>query len=1317
MYVTDVTQAAMNTAVSNMYNTWYADAVTTGGSGGTDSFGTQRLRVWGNFTNNGNCNVCTVSEGIGYGMLIAVMMNDQTTFNGIWSYALQYMPDTDGSFLMNWMVNSSGNVTGNNAATDADEDMCMALLMADKVWGSTGNYNYRSNFQNMLNAIWSREVDVNGNAFVNPGDAYSSPVYSSYMTPQWYNCWNESGIDANNHNWASISNWVYNTYYGSNYSNGFVPDTQGSSQMMNDASRYPIRLGLDYLYNGTAKAGTQVQTFASAVETGVNANGYSGASGEIQSGWNISNGSVVGPANSSVQMAGVVVSAMCLPSNTANQNYLNGAWAAMQPGASGGFANPNQGGFEYFQDTLCVIGGLIGSGNFPNIVCGTPPCGSFTCTPIPTATPQACYMVSDDVDDTSQNHLNGYWFTYAYASQANTPVTTPEISWVFPAADIVDGTVYVPGETSSDSVSGFCNLNGESITATIGGKAVTGDVYAGYALGTQMTGYSNLTNMTNVSFYVRASSIPATIQFTLYNPNIDFAASGGVGNSNQYGVVIPITAANTWQFCSFAGTGTILNHAAWGPAIGAAPGANGALNPGGAATTYTYAMAVSNIQNLEWQTAAPVSTMINYKYWVSQVCIAGTNWQSPTPLPTSTPVVTVVPTGTPTGTPTKTATNSPTSSPTFTVTPSPTNSPTRTPTFTTTASPTNTIGNTATNTATSTATNSVTSTNTSSPTKTTTLTPSNTPTSTLANTATNTSTSTATSTVTNTATSSATRTATFTPTATTTNTLANTATNTATATTTNTATNTATSSPTRTATFTATATTTNTLANTATNTTTSTATFTATYTPTLTPSFTPSSTTTKTPTATITSTPTDTGTSTPSPTGTLPTATDTATLTPSSTPTLTATKTSTSTSTETPTDSATSTATRTATLTTTNTPTSSTTATPTFTATSTPTNTLANTATSTATSTPTATLVNTGTPTSTATLTPTFTPTRTATSTATLTTTNSATYTATLTSTRTPSNTPTGTPTNTLINTGTPTQTTTATATLTPTNTQTTTSTATATPTNTLVNTATPTTTPSSTPTAVTVAASQGSNPPGNSNQLSGSTNVAVQQVLMTNTSSTSTINMTGLSLTVTGTGNPADITGVTLWANGVSITSATFAGTMATFVFNEPLLPSSGVTYTVTANFGSNANGTYGFSVTGASGTNGQAVQFSGMPVLGAIITLSHPTTTPTSSPTVTITSTPQAVTTPIVFPNPSSGGPVNVMPPSYTGTADVKIQIFTTAFRMVQERPYPTLPYGPIKIYMQDDWGTPLASGLYYVVITVNSHQRSIAKLLLLR
>jgi len=153
-------------------------------------------------------------------------------------------------------------------------------------------------------------------------------------------------------------------------------------------------------------------------------------------------------------------------------------------------------------------------------------------------------------------------------------------------------------------------------------------------------------------------------------------------------------------------------------------------------------------------------------------------------------------------------------------------------------------------------------------------------------------------------------------------------------------------------------------------------------------------------------------------------------------------------------------------------------------------------------------------------------------------------------------------------------------------------------------------------------------------------------------------------------------------------------------------------VTYTVTASFNNNASGTYTFSVNGAAGNvNGQAVQFSNMPVSGTTVTVTHATETPTPS------STPQPAAKAVVYPNPSNGGPVSVMAAVYSGTANVKVQVFTTAFRKVQEKLYTLQPYGPIQILMQDDWGNPLASGLYYVVISVNGNQRSVTKLLLLR
>ena len=743
-------------------------------------------------------------------------------------------------------------------------------------------------------------------------------------------------------------------------------------------------------------------------------------------------------------------------------------------------------------------------------------------------------------------------------------------------------------------------------------------------------------------------------------------------------------------------------------------------NPGGGASSITSAMPITK---LYWVYNTSATTALG-NFYVDNIQLLHDGCT-----PTHTPVPTATPTRTPTNTPTASATPSPTSSPTRTATFTPSATPTNTTVNTSTA--TNTPTNSPTKTATFTPSNTPTHTATNSPTRTATFTPSATPTNTLVNTGTPTSTATNTltatppstatrtatftpsNTVTNTATSSATRTPTSTPSATATPTLANTGTPTSTAT--NTPTLTATSTPSSTATRTATATAT----STGTHTATSTATRTPTDTATATASSTASSTATKTATATITNTGTNTATSTPSATGTIPTATNTPSFTPSGTPTLTATRTATSTSTNTPTSSATSTATRTATSTTTNTSTTSTTATPSSTASSTPTNTFANTATNTATSTATNTLANT------------------------------ATNTLTATATKTTTSTPTWTPTNTLANTATrtatstPTHTATATPSNTPTQTKTPTLTATATPTNTSANTATATLTPSSTPTQVTVSATQGTNPPPNSNQLPGASGVTVQQAVLSNPS-TSTITLTGLTLSVSGTGNAADITGVTLWENGPAITTTTFTGTTASYSFSLPLPASSSVTFTVTASFGSNASGTYNFSLSGASGTNGQAVQFSGLPVAGATITVAQPTATPTltatktptviptstwtavftstpttvpNSPTGTPTSTPVGNSQLVVYPNPDTGSSVNILPPAYTGTQDVKVEIFTLSFRKVLEKTFTSVPAGTaVPVTLEDRGGHPLADGLYYVVVTVNG-QDAIGKLLILR
>src|SRR5262249_30285289 len=103
--------------------------------------------------------------------------------------------------------------------------------------------------------------------------------------------------------------------------------------------------------------------------------------------------------------------------------------------------------------------------------------------------------------------------------------------------------------------------------------------------------------------------------------------------------------------------------------------------------------------------------------------------------------------------------------------------------------------------------------------------------------------------------------------------------------------------------------------------------------------------------------------------------------------------------------------------------------------------------------------------------------------------------------------------------------------------------------------------------------------------------------------------------------------------------------------------------------------------------------------------------TSTPSSSPT------PAGHTTVVVYPNPTTGGSVNVLPQAYGADADVRIEIYTLSFRKVFDKTYKDVVSGTaIPISLTDSFGHPLADGLYYVVVTVNG-QHSTAKLLILQ
>jgi len=122
--------SAQSQDAKTTYGTWKTKLVTSDGAGGYQRV----LRP----DNENNATNTTVSEGIGYGMILAVVMDDQALFDNLWKYSQVHL---DANGLMIWLIDSSGNpgvedsttsppVLASGSATDADEDTAWALALA-----------------------------------------------------------------------------------------------------------------------------------------------------------------------------------------------------------------------------------------------------------------------------------------------------------------------------------------------------------------------------------------------------------------------------------------------------------------------------------------------------------------------------------------------------------------------------------------------------------------------------------------------------------------------------------------------------------------------------------------------------------------------------------------------------------------------------------------------------------------------------------------------------------------------------------------------------------------------------------------------------------------------------------------------------------------------------------------------------------------------------------------------------------------------------------------------------------------------------------
>ncbi len=350
-----------NADVREAYDLWKRTVVTSDGASGF-------LRV--RKPDSGSVIDSTVSEGMGYGLLLTVYMDDQETFDLLWRYAMRYF---NGNGLMDWEIDPQGQVIGTGAALDGDEDMAWALVMADRQWGGAGSLDaaYGDYARQLIQAIWDHEIDHGRGEMPLPGDAWGGADITniSYFAPAYYRVFGE--VVDNVAGWNAAIDRSYEIIEASlneasgNAQNGLVPawcDSSGTPKVaydgapthfQNDSTRTPFRVGQDYCYYGEPRALAYLEKITSFYQSVGVANivdGYEldGTERPEFSMNGLGAASFVGPAG-----VGAMFSAD-------NLSFTNDAYDAVATGAL-------TAGTIYYQKSWSALSLLMMSGNFTEL--------------------------------------------------------------------------------------------------------------------------------------------------------------------------------------------------------------------------------------------------------------------------------------------------------------------------------------------------------------------------------------------------------------------------------------------------------------------------------------------------------------------------------------------------------------------------------------------------------------------------------------------------------------------------------------------------------------------------------------------------------------------------------------------------------------------------------------------------------------------------------------------------------------------------------------------------------------------------------------
>lgn len=156
------------------------------------------------------------TEGMSYGMMIAVQFDRKDIFDRIWRWCRKYMQHQSGPLegYFAWSCKTDGTRNSEGSASDGELYFITSLIFASNRWGNDTGINYRKEAQHILNCSFTKDgtegvmplINSDNHLITFTPDKFGGRVTDpSYHIPAFYDVWSRWAYDGRSDFWQKTA--------------------------------------------------------------------------------------------------------------------------------------------------------------------------------------------------------------------------------------------------------------------------------------------------------------------------------------------------------------------------------------------------------------------------------------------------------------------------------------------------------------------------------------------------------------------------------------------------------------------------------------------------------------------------------------------------------------------------------------------------------------------------------------------------------------------------------------------------------------------------------------------------------------------------------------------------------------------------------------------------------------------------------------------------------------------------------------------------------------------------------------------------------